>query len=132
MPLHRLIAKYILLQLPGYVLLILLIVLMRRTVEISPLAGWGAFCLWVLKDIALFPVLGRYYDPAYHRDRFSMVGQKGVVKKSLSPKGVVRVRGELWRAKAMDPDAPVDRGRRVVVHRLEGLTLHVKPEGGDK
>ncbi len=40
--------------------------------------------------------------------------------------GMIRVRGELWRAVALQPIAP---GQSVRVRRVDGLTLHVEPAG---
>ena len=127
MTLRKLIIKYFLLQLPGYVLLICVIILIQKVVNVSAYAMWSAFGLWIAKDIVLFPFLGRYYDASYHKDRFSMIGQQGVVCKPLSPKGMVRIKGELWRAKALDPESTINMGKVVVVEKLKGLTLQVKP-----
>jgi membrane protein implicated in regulation of membrane protease activity len=40
--------------------------------------------------------------------------------------GLVFVRGELWRAVA---PRPIDKGARVRIVRVDGLTLHVEPIG---
>ena len=57
-----------------------------------------------------------------------MVAQVGEVIEAIAggagDPGMVRVRGELWRAVA---PSPVPRGARVRVARVEGLTLHVEP-----
>ncbi len=57
-----------------------------------------------------------------------MVAQVGEVIEAIAggagEPGLVRVRGELWRA--VTPN-PVPRGARVRVVRAEGLTLHVEP-----
>ncbi len=54
----------------------------------------------------------------------NMVGLEGDVVTRLSPKGVVKVRGELW--KAVVTNAEVDVGQRVIIVGLEGLKLLVK------
>lgn len=53
-----------------------------------------------------------------------LVGEVGVVKKTLSPKGKVFVHGELWNAVS---DVPIHEGKRVEVVSLENLELIVKP-----
>jgi membrane-bound serine protease (ClpP class) len=56
-----------------------------------------------------------------------MLGQLATVSHDLAPRGQVRVSGELWRAELVDPAAgPVERGGRVTVVGVEGLTLKVQ------
>lgn len=128
---RRLILRYALLQLPGYAMLVLLFVLVKKIVDFPGYVIWGVLGLWVVKDIVLFPFVGRYYDPGYPEDRFSMIGQKGVVRTPLTPIGTVRIRGELWKAEVLDPHPPVDTGRTVVVRDIRGLTLLVAPYKSD-
>jgi len=54
----------------------------------------------------------------------SMVGATGEVIEPLTPRGQIRVRGELWQARA---PAEVPRGASVRVVRVDGLTLDVEP-----
>lgn len=61
--------------------------------------------------------------PSGQRD---LVGLKCRVVKPLGPEGMVRVRGELWRAVSQDGD--VMAGTEVVVVRLQGLRLVVSPQ----
>ena len=62
-----------------------------------------------------------------------LVGASGDVRVPLDPVGQVFVEGALWRAKLGDdaPDADADRvrerGARVRVEAVEGLTLRVRP-----
>ncbi len=53
-----------------------------------------------------------------------MIGLVGVIKAALTPEGTVRVQGELWDAVSDEPGEP---GDHVVVTKVEGLKLHVKP-----
>lgn len=55
----------------------------------------------------------------------ALLGATAVAEESLAPEGWVRLMGERWRAVA---DGPVDKGDRVRVLRVEGLTLHVRKE----
>lgn len=55
----------------------------------------------------------------------AMVGMPAEVVERLSPRGRVRVKGELWQATAA---AGAEVGETVVVRRLDGLTLVVEPE----
>ena len=59
-----------------------------------------------------------------------LVGQVGVVQSWQDPTGRVRVDGALWKARRTWPeDAAVDlhAGDPVVIERLSGLTLAVRP-----
>lgn len=54
-----------------------------------------------------------------------LVGAVGVVRVPLDPAGQVFVEGALWRARAGDGEAAVERGARVRVESVDGLTLRV-------
>lgn len=53
-----------------------------------------------------------------------MVGSEGVVIREIRSEGTVRVRGELWTARAR---APIPAGEAVRVVGLDGLRLLVEP-----
>jgi membrane-bound serine protease (ClpP class) len=58
-----------------------------------------------------------------------LVGHVGVVRRPLDPTGHVAIDGELWRARrswASEGAAP-DAGEAVIVDRVDGLTLSVRP-----
>lgn len=54
----------------------------------------------------------------------ALLGMRADVVRPCSPVGVVRVRGELWNARA---SSPVESGQTVIVAGVDGLTLHVEP-----
>ena len=56
-----------------------------------------------------------------------LVGAVGEAITACDPEGSVRLRGEIWKARA---DPPVARGERVVVQTVQGLTLGVAPAAG--
>ena len=53
-----------------------------------------------------------------------LIGATGEAITACDPAGSVRIRGEIWRARAEPPAA---RGERVVVESVDGLTLGVAP-----
>jgi len=55
-----------------------------------------------------------------------LVGEHGVAKTALKPKGTVLVHGELWNAEA---DAAIEAGEAVVVSAIDGLKIRVTREG---
>jgi membrane-bound serine protease (ClpP class) len=60
-----------------------------------------------------------------------MIGAEGEVRDRLDPNGQVFVRGALWKASLADgagaEDGALERGVRVRVESVEGLTLRVRP-----
>ena len=62
-----------------------------------------------------------------------MVGSIGEVREPLDPVGQIFVQGALWRADARaapnGDGRALERGVRVRVESVEGLTLHVPPVG---
>ncbi len=66
--------------------------------------------------------------PSFHKRKVTgsegMMGLVGEVIEPLAPVGVVRVEGELWKAKSVDDD--IAAGEDVEILRLEKLTLEVR------
>ena len=66
--------------------------------------------------------------PSFHKKRVTgsegMIGLKAKVIEPPAPFGVIRVEGELWKAKSVDEDIAV--GEEVEILRLDGLTLMVR------
>ncbi|MBX3285186.1 MAG: hypothetical protein KF703_07565 [Actinobacteria bacterium] len=90
-----------------------------------------------LVGVPLFMVAGM---PAMVRTRFStptigrewMIGEEGEAVTNVSPDGVVRVRGGLWRART-NRATPISLHGGVRVVEVDGLLLEVEPlEGGAK
>jgi len=116
--------KYLILQLPGVVLLVIALILIRRWVDLPAWLFWGLIVMWVGKDVVMFPFVRKAYEPQDDAD--PMIGSLGVVEKRLSPSGFVRIRGELWKAHVPDGSMPIDRGETIRVSAIEGMTLIVE------
>jgi len=55
-----------------------------------------------------------------------MIGERGQVIEAITDDvGSVRAHGEIWRARA---DVQLERGERVRVRAIDGLTLEVEPD----
>ena len=119
--------KYLLLQLPGAVLFVIALILIRRWIDLPAWLFWGLIVLWVGLDVALFPFVRKAYEPQGGGN--PMIGAPGVVENRLSPSGLVRVGGELWKAHVLEGSIPIDRGETVRVRAIEGLTLIVERAG---
>ncbi len=59
-----------------------------------------------------------------------MIGLEGKVVQTLEPEGMVRIRGELWKAKSKDGER-IPAGENVEVVGVEGLMLIVVRSGGE-
>jgi membrane-bound ClpP family serine protease len=59
----------------------------------------------------------------------ALIGRVGTVRAVPAPLGQVLVDGALWRARlwGLEEDAPLAEGDAVVVDRVDGLTLTVRP-----
>lgn len=124
----RVVIKYVLLQIPAAAILILIVILIRTWYDYPPWAGWAVVALWIAKDTVLFPFVWRSYDSRVPNDAMSMVGKQGIAEEPLSPRGYVRVRGELWKAELAVGQPPIGKGEPVRVREVRGLTLRVAPD----
>lgn len=123
----RILLRYALLQLPGLVLLVLILVFVQRWVDLPAWVFWGSTAIWVVKDAILFPFVRRAYDWDHPQGVNSMVGARGIAKERLAPLGYVQVRNELWKAELMEGNLPLEKGERVRVEGVHGLRLFVQP-----
>jgi membrane-bound ClpP family serine protease len=73
-------------------------------------------------------VFHRSVIPSFHRKRVTgaeaMVGLSGEVIEPLQPVGVVRVKGEYWKAESENGEVPA--GKTVEVSSVKGLVLRVR------
>ena len=117
-------------QVPGVVLLYLLLILARRVVTFPTWFIWGLVGFWVIKDLILFPAVWRAYDRERRDDVSSMIGSRGIAEDRLNPSGYIRVHGELWKAEVMGGSPSIGEGEQVTVREIRGLTLLVEPDTG--
>jgi membrane protein implicated in regulation of membrane protease activity len=123
-PTRRVVVKYALLQLPGLALLGGGFYWLQQAYELSVWFVLLPLFAWLIKDAILFPFLWRSFDDRPPERDPMPVGLVGTVTAS----GMVRVRGELWRAEPLEGPGPLPPGQRVRVCRAEGLKLFVEPE----
>jgi membrane protein implicated in regulation of membrane protease activity len=122
----RTFVKYLLMQIPGWLLLLVIVLLLRSGVELSAWAAGGLLALMVLKDLLLYPFRRRAYEEDPRTGAERLVGERGVVARRLAPNGYIRVRGELWRAELRPLVSPVAEGNTVQITAGRGLTLTVE------
>ena len=122
--------RYLLYQIPGWLLAIIAAVLLHRFANLPMWAGIALVAGWAVKDALLYPFLRSAYetDPSTAIER--LIGLDGVAVEPLRPNGYVRVRGELWLAEASPTTAIIRNGHTVRVDAVRGTTLvvcHVDP-----
>jgi membrane protein implicated in regulation of membrane protease activity len=106
-------------------MLIMIMILLRKWMNLPVWTVWTFISLWVIKDAILYFFVWRAYDPGSLN---SMIGSKCVTADRLSPSGNVRIRGELWRAKVIEGSSDIEKGEVVTVKGMDGLTLIVQSD----
>ncbi len=124
--------KYILFQLPELAVVCVLAIGARSWVALPDWAAAGIITLWVIKDAVMFPFVRIAYQPGSRGGGASLVGARGTAQEPLRPSGYVRISSELWRAELQPGAPPVERGDRIRVLGVHGLTLVVEPDDSER
>ena len=122
--------RYTALQVPGWVLALALGWWIRTSFD-AP--GWlppAILLAWVVKDMALYPLLRSAYDVNEAPPVERLIGRRGVAIEPLAPSGYVRIGGELWRARASGA-TPIATDLAVEVVGAGGLVLSVRHAGAE-
>jgi membrane protein implicated in regulation of membrane protease activity len=104
--------------------LFLIAILLAIFVLPSP---WGVVAIVVAAVIDLTEVVVGLWWNRRRKIRVgldTLVGRSGLALGPLRPEGQVKLDGEIWRARC---ELGCDRGDRVVVRAIDGLTLDVEP-----
>lgn len=118
------VARYALIQLPELVLVGGVLAWLASAQWLGPVTAASLFGLWVLKEVAFYPLYRHALRDTPVHGMASLVGARGVVDTELAPVGQVRVGGERWRARCGD-GTRLTPGARVRVTGFKGLTLEV-------
>jgi membrane-bound ClpP family serine protease len=126
----RVVGRYVLFQVPGWALMIVAAEAAVLWLGVPPRWAWGAVGLWVLKDVAMFPLLRK----AYRRDGsiHGHVGDRGVADGAIDPDGWVRIGPERWRARLASGAGAIEAGAPVRVVAMDGLELRVTAAPADE
>lgn len=118
--------RYFVSQLPGTMTVALVLWVLHEWMELDVRVALVLLGLWVVKDLALYRPMRRFYvdQPAAGR----MIGERGTAVTRLAPAGLVRVHGELWQAHTPDAAAAIPEGASVIVRDIQGLVLAVEAE----
>jgi membrane protein implicated in regulation of membrane protease activity len=109
----------------------LVLLIVRHYQMISFSGAVICFAAWMLKDWVLYPWLRSAYEASTRTGSKTLIGYKGVAESHLAPEGLIRVRGELWRAVAIPCDLVIQTGVAVEVIDAEGMTVFVRPLTAD-
>lgn len=123
----RLFGRYVLWQVPGWLVAALVAAWLVRGVGLPFWAGVALVALVVTRDLAIYPALRSAFGKPPHAA--APIGAAAETVEPLAPLGYVRVNGELWRARTLHPAPDVPSGARVLVRDARGLTLIVEPSG---
>jgi membrane protein implicated in regulation of membrane protease activity len=121
--------RYALYQIPGILICALLLAIVWRLTLWPTSWALGALALWVVKDMALYPLVRDAYEHSSIDHGAGVIGLTAVVVDPLAPNGRVRVRGELWRATHIC-DVSLPAGTEVRIEARDGLCLSVRPVVG--
>ncbi|WP_035243672.1 NfeD family protein [Desulfonatronovibrio hydrogenovorans] len=117
---------YTLLQIPGFLLLGIIVRFVWDQAWISAWTGWLIVSAWIIKDIAFYPLYRKALKSSPQSVIARLHGSRAVVCTALDPKGQVTLRGEIWQAVNLNGDL-LEPGTLVVVEDNTGLTLQVRP-----
>jgi len=123
----KIIVRYALLQIPGLILTVIGLYIFQIWFDLADWLFWLIISIVVIKDIILFPFLWPAYDWNNPGNRDPLLGQHGVARERLAPKGYIFLNGELWMAEVAEGEPPIEKDKAVTVTRVEGLVLTVRP-----
>jgi membrane protein implicated in regulation of membrane protease activity len=121
---------YLLLQLPDVLLAGVILYVLHRWAALSTEWAVGVFVVWVVKDMAMYPVVRSAFAPSRTGPE-AFIGARGIAEDALAPVGYVKFDGELWRAESLRPQQAIPAGAPVVVRAVQGLTFLVEAEAPD-
>lgn len=119
--------RYALLQILGWALVLLVVLLLLRWDWINTTAAVVVIVLWLAKDVLLYPL----YLPALAAESAvspgveAMVGRVGNCRTEVNGRGMIEVQGERWLARSAD-GTRIAPGLRVQVVGHDGLILQVR------
>jgi membrane-bound ClpP family serine protease len=121
-------ARYLLMQIPSGFAVALGLWAFVHWGPLTPAIAAVLFCVWVVVEIALFPVLRIGYETGGQQvGAEAMIGAVGTVSRDLDPEGFVQLGHERWRALAATGPLPITVGTRVRILEIRLLTLVVEP-----
>lgn len=122
--------RYTAFQVPGWVVALAIGWWIHASFDAPRWVVPGILLVWVVKDMALYPLLRSAYEVNEAPPVERLIGRRGVAMEPLAPAGYVRIGGELWRARTGDA-TPIAPHLTVEVVGAEGLVLSVRLADAD-
>lgn len=122
---HSRFTYYLLLQIPGWLLGIIVLGYVQHWVDLSQGSVVMLLIAWIGKDFVLYPLVKTAYDLEVKTGTAQLIGETGTATTAIDPHGYVRIKGELWRAQLATDAQPIGKGTPIRVHAAAGLTLFV-------
>ena len=117
--------RYTAFQVPGWVLAAGGGWWLNATMDVPAWVAAGVLVAWVVKDVALYPLLRSAYEVNESPPVERLIGSRGVAIEPLAPRGYVRVAGELWKAETAD-GTRIESSAAVDVVGAKNLVLAVR------
>lgn len=126
-PVHYIIRRYLLYQIPGISILVLVSLFFIYVVEVPLWTIWMLVGAWIVKELITVPFTWRLYIRPRMSPTELMIDQEGITMEKLDPKGFVQFHSEIWEAEATDSGSVIERGVPVRIREIRGMVLIVEP-----
>lgn len=114
---------FLLLAVPEIVIGMALIFLIYHYTNLNPwINGIIILSLFAIIAFEFYVFYPHFRKPRSGREE--MIGLSGIAIEELNPEGQVKIRGEIWEAKAVDNK--VKKGEKIEVVNMDGLKLLVR------
>ena len=117
------IKRYILFQIPELIVTFLVLILIRNLFEFSFWVILAVVIGAVVKDVVMFHFTWTAYIVHKPEDYANLKGKRCIALDDFEKKGMVRINGELWKART---DKPLKKGDELIVQKIDGLELSVE------
>jgi membrane-bound ClpP family serine protease len=125
---HSRFTYYLLLQIPGWLLGVIVLGYVQHWVGLSQGSVVILLIAWIGKDFVLYPLVKTAYDLEVKTGTAQLIGETGTATTAIDPLGYVRIWVELWRAKLAANAQPIGKDARIRVHTVQRLTLFVSSD----
>jgi membrane protein implicated in regulation of membrane protease activity len=116
--------RYVLFQIPELIITLLILLIVRHFFDLSFWIILLILSASILKDIIMFPFVWKSYLVQDPQDHANIKGQICIATEDFEGQGMVRLNGELWKARSSNP---VQKDDRLIVKKIDGLQLFVGP-----
>jgi membrane-bound ClpP family serine protease len=118
--------KYILMQVPGAILLGVILLMLRAEGWLAANTALVILALWLLRDAILYPWFRPALKDSAPEGVEALIGEPGTCLTRINGSGLVQVRGEHWQART-HADRPIEAGDAIKVVDHKGHVLWVEP-----